>query len=304
MNISEIDFSDLMDLRVDYAFKLFFATGDTSRLVSLLNAIFKNKRIPRVITSLVVVNPNLEKADAEDKLSVLDIRATLTDGTSILIEMHLYDLTAHKFKLLRSWARVYGEELEEGQEYTEQKIVMHISFANGPLQDASGKHIEKIHSLFHIIERDGHEVLTSDLEIHYINMKAFVKRLKELVGQGDLDEAELDDFTVWLALITQKSIGDKEAIRRICEREDMKEAVAALARLSADKIKRHAYQRRMDELRTYNHIMSQIAVMGAAIADKDAAIADKDAEIAGKDAEIASMAAEIAALLAKLNEGQ
>ena len=50
-NVKNIDFSRLMDLRVDYAFKLFFAAGETKWLISLLNAIFENKGIPRAISS-------------------------------------------------------------------------------------------------------------------------------------------------------------------------------------------------------------------------------------------------------------
>ena len=40
----EIDFSKLMDLRVDYVFKLIFGASDTRFLISLLNAIFANKK--------------------------------------------------------------------------------------------------------------------------------------------------------------------------------------------------------------------------------------------------------------------
>ncbi|MCL1995673.1 MAG: Rpn family recombination-promoting nuclease/putative transposase, partial [Defluviitaleaceae bacterium] len=93
----EIDFSQLMDLRVDYAFKLIFGSGDTLFLISLLNAIFANKKFPRIIKSLTVVNPYLEKYSKGDKLSILDIRAQLDDGTTILIEMHLYDLDDLKY---------------------------------------------------------------------------------------------------------------------------------------------------------------------------------------------------------------
>ena len=38
----QIDFSKLMDLRVDYAFKLLFIKGEPRLLVSLLNAVFTN----------------------------------------------------------------------------------------------------------------------------------------------------------------------------------------------------------------------------------------------------------------------
>ena len=45
-----IDFSELMDLRVDYAFKLVFGSGDTRFLISLLNAIFESKKFDRKVT--------------------------------------------------------------------------------------------------------------------------------------------------------------------------------------------------------------------------------------------------------------
>ena len=128
-----IDFSQLMDLRVGFAFKLFFASGNTSRLVSLLNAISANKGIPRLITGLTVVNPALERSDSLDKHSILDIRATLSDGIEVCVEMHLYGLMEFKLKSIRNWARVYGEALAPGQGYAEGKPVICISFIDGPL---------------------------------------------------------------------------------------------------------------------------------------------------------------------------
>jgi len=47
IKIASIDFSNLMDLRIDYAFKLIFAKGaqpSLMALISLLNAIFANKK--------------------------------------------------------------------------------------------------------------------------------------------------------------------------------------------------------------------------------------------------------------------
>jgi len=88
----KINYASLMDLRIDYAFKLLFTKGDPRLLISLLNAIFANKKINRVIKSLSVKNPFLDKESREDKLSVLDMRAELDDGTTILIEMHMYGL--------------------------------------------------------------------------------------------------------------------------------------------------------------------------------------------------------------------
>ena len=280
-----IDFDDLMDLRVDYAFKLFFGTGETCRLVSLLNAIFENKNIPRIITDLDVVNPFLERAAVDDKLSILDIRAELDDGSDACIEMHLYDIDTLKPKTLRSWARVYGEELDKGDSYKDQNVVICIAFMDGAISDAYGNVIERVHSLYQVMERDEHELLLPDMELHYIDMKEFANRYNELGEAYD----KLDRFTRWLMLITHKKIKDKSAIRDIWEDDEMRDAVNTLAELSKDKIKRQAYQRRLDNLYYYNRRLQQIADKDAALAEKDAAIADMGITIAEKDATIADM---------------
>ena len=299
IDFSGIDFSQLMDLRVDYAFKLFFAApGATHRLISLLNAIFENKRIPRAISKLTVVNPALEKAAVEDKLAVLDVRAILEDGTSVCIEMHLYELVAHKHKSMRSWARVYGEELEQGQSFTDQNLVIHISFMDGPVTDAAGVPIDKVHSIFQVMERDSHELLLDSMELHYINMQAFLKQCEEMAKTG----ASHTMFTRWLTLITQKAISDKETVKKICTEEEIREAMKTLTRLSQDKVKRQAYQRRQDELYYYNLVLSQNAENEAALAENAAALAEKDAALAEKDAALAENAAALAEKDAALAE--
>jgi predicted transposase/invertase (TIGR01784 family) len=241
----EIDFSRLMDLRVDYAFKLLFGSGDTRFLISLLNAIFANKKLPRVIKSLTVVNPYLEKHSKGDKLSILDIRAQLDDGMTILIEMHVYDLGDLKYKTIRSWARAYGEELKAGKGYTTQPPVVCVAFVDGSLDEGES---QKIHKCCKITDIDDNTVFTDALELHYIDMKAFVKTINESggIGKGETQDTML---AKWLAVITEKDIEDKSIIKNICEeQEEIGMAVSALVRLSEDKVTRQAYQRRQDDI--------------------------------------------------------
>ncbi|MCL1994630.1 MAG: Rpn family recombination-promoting nuclease/putative transposase, partial [Defluviitaleaceae bacterium] len=220
----EIDFSQLMDLRVDYAFKLIFGSGDTLFLISLLNAIFANKKFPRIIKSLTVVNPYLEKYSKDDKLSILDIRAQLDDGTTILIEMHLYDLDDLKYKTVRSWARAYGEELKTGENYSTQPPVICVAFANGSMDEGE---CQKIHKCCKITDIDDGTIFTDALELHYINMKAFVKMINESgsIGKGETQDTML---AKWLAVIAEKGIEDKSIIKNICEeQEEISMAVSA-----------------------------------------------------------------------------
>ena len=255
----EIDYSQLMDLRIDFAFKLLFTKGDPRLLISLLNAVFANKKIPRIIKSLTVINPYLEKESGEDKLSILDIRAELNDGTSVLIEMHMYGLGELKSKTIRSWARAYGEELVVGQSYAVQQPTIIIAFTDGKVEaiEETKKSIvykDKIHRLCMIMDREDFTVFTDAMELHYIDMKAFAKAVNK-AGSINIDDTEEEMFAKWLLIITQKEINDKKIVEEARrEAEEIEMAVSTLIRQSEDKIIRQAYQRRQDEI--YYFIMS------------------------------------------------
>ena len=304
--ILEIDFSGLMDLRVDYAFKLTFSSGDTLFLVSLLNAIFANKKLPRVIKSLTIVNPYLEKHSKGDKLSMLDIRATLDDGSTVLIEMHLYDLNDLKYKTIRSWARAYGEELKESEGYSTQPSVICVAFVNGSVDDNES---QKIHKCCKIMDIDDHTNFSDALELHYIDMKAFVKTINET---GSIGKCETQDSMLakWLAVITEKDIEDKSIIKKICEeQEEIRMVVSTLVRLSEDKVTRQAYQRRQDEIMLQSRkdrlLVEKDAIIAekeAALVDKDIALVNKDIALANKDIALADKDAIIAELRSRLDK--
>jgi len=293
----EIDFSRLMDLRIDYAFKLLFGTGDTRYLISLLNAIFANKHITRIVKSITIINPHMERQSDLDKLSVLDIRAQLSDGTSILIEMHMYDLGELKYKTIRSWARAYGEELKAGEAYMTQPPVVCVTFANGAIDMDD----EKIHKCCKITDIDDNTIFTDALELHYINMKAFVRSVN---NGASLEESLLSN---WMAVITEKEIADKSRLREILgKQEEIGMAVAELMRLSEDKYKRQAYLRRQDDVIIYNSKLQlyeqSLKRSQAEVAQAQAEFAQAQAEFEQAEQQIAEKDIIIAELLARLGE--
>jgi predicted transposase/invertase (TIGR01784 family) len=251
--VISIDYSLLMDLRVDFAFKTFIE-GNPEALISLLNAIFANAKINRIVKSVRLKNPNMDKKSLEDKLSILDIRAELEDGTDILIEMHLHGLGQLKSKTIRSWARAFSEELEAGQRYTEQSPTITIAFADGavePLQKTENAK-DKIHRVCMIMDKEDGTIFTEALELHYINMKAFAKAVNE-ADSINIQETNEDMFAYWLSIITEKEIVNKDIIENARkEKEVIRMAVSAIARQSEDKIMRQAYQRRQDEIYFHN----------------------------------------------------
>ena len=225
----------------------------------------------------------MEKHSKEDKLSILDIRAQLDDGTTILIEMHLYDLDDLKYKTIRSWARTYGEELKTGESYWTQPPVICVTFANGSLDEGENK---KIHKCCKIMDIDDHTIFSNALELHYIDMKTFVKTINKTggVGKGETVETMLAN---WLAIITEKDIEDKSIIENICkEQEEIGMAVSALVRLSEDKVTRQEYLRRQDDIMLHNKRVRDYELMKQRAEQAERASAEKDAIIAQLKAQL------------------
>lgn len=68
---------NLVNLRVDFAFKQLFGTkGSEDILMGFLNAVLQ-KSLSAPITSVVLEDPHLPKEYKKDKLSIMDVRATL-----------------------------------------------------------------------------------------------------------------------------------------------------------------------------------------------------------------------------------
>ena len=81
-------------------------------------------------------------------------------------------------------------------------------------------------------------------------MKSFAYALTD---KNNINGEDMNDmFTKWLTLITQTDIKDKEIVKKICEEAEIMSAVVDLVKLNEDKMKWLAYERRLDEIRTYD----------------------------------------------------
>ena len=79
----------LVNLRIDFAFKQLFGTnGSEDILIAFLNAMLQES-LESPIASLQLEDPHLHREHANDKLSILDISATLDTGTKVNVEIQL-----------------------------------------------------------------------------------------------------------------------------------------------------------------------------------------------------------------------
>ena len=146
------------------------------------------------------------------------------------------------------------------------------------------------------MERDSHEILLDEAEVHFINMKEFARLYNDEVSTG-IDD---DMLIKWLMLITAKDINDKDALRAICVEDEIMSTVDKLSRLSADQVAMLSYQRRMDNLFYYNRAIRQSAEKDKIIAEQNAALAAVQAAHAAAQAAKNAAQAEAAKLRAEL----
>ena len=79
----------LVNLRIDFAFKQLFGTnGSEDILIAFLNAMLQES-LESPIASLQLEDPHLHREYEEDKLSILDVSATLDTGTKVNVEIQL-----------------------------------------------------------------------------------------------------------------------------------------------------------------------------------------------------------------------
>ena len=150
---------------VDFAFKLVLGSPEHSGItIHFLNSILVGQ--PR-ITQVEILNPFLGKEFDEDKLSILDIRATDELGRLLNIEMQTSLPAGMAQRLTYYVSSLYVGQLSEGQEYSELRPAISICV----LSQAMFPEPPALHLDFRLREASTARTLTDDLQIHLLQLK-------------------------------------------------------------------------------------------------------------------------------------
>ena len=97
-----------------FAFKQLFGTnGSEDILIAFLNAMLQES-LESPIASLQLEDPHLHREYEEDKLSILDVSATLDTGTKVNVEIQLNNNHDMVKRSLYYWGRLYTSQLQKG----------------------------------------------------------------------------------------------------------------------------------------------------------------------------------------------
>ncbi len=219
--------TEKLKLTNDFVFKkLFGKQGNEDILKDLLISILE---IP--IKKIVVIkDAHLERELEENKLGVLDIKATLNNNITVDVEMQVRDQHNMIDRSLFYWANLYSNGLYKKQDYTENNrtitinILMYNIFKEGPYHERC------------MIRRDYNgEILTEDLEMHFIQIKKCKK---------EDQKTKLDKWMQFIGNISEEGV--KNAME---ENEVIKKAEEELEYLSGDEEVRRIAELREKKIR-------------------------------------------------------
>ena len=241
----------LVNLRIDFAFKQLFGTnGSEDILIAFLNAMLQES-LESPIASLQLEDPHLHREYTNDKLSILDISATLDTETKINVEIQLNNNHDMMKRSLYYWGKLYTSQLQKGMPYSALRKTITINLLNF-IMFLDHKEFHTKGTLWNTQQQ---KLLSDDIEIHIVE----IPKLTEQWHEEKVNPWK-DPFARWLLLL---SANEDEHLTKLLEDIAMnrdpilQKAINKWERMSQDSSFRQAYDARekvlMDEAAKFAH---------------------------------------------------
>lgn len=226
--------------RIDIAFrKIFGVEENKDLLISFINSVVSEED---QVADVDILNPYNPQNFANDKLSILDVKARGENGKIFNIEIQIANEGDYDKRALFYWAKLYTEQLKSGQNYNKLSKAIGIHILN--FSSITG--CDKYHNCFHITEKETGKRYFEDLELHTLELDKFesdIDELKDLVGKI---KSALD---VWLGFLTKHDLVDKNALPPEMNNNELKKALGVLEVMNLTQDERYAYEAREKWLR-------------------------------------------------------
>jgi predicted transposase/invertase (TIGR01784 family) len=167
--------------KIDYAFKKIFGSEQSKEiLISFLNAIIYNGE--KVIQDLTIVNPYNPGQILTLKDTYLDIKAVLTDGSIVVIEMQVASVMGFNKRVAYNLAKAYTNQLLTGEDYVRLNPVIAVTITDFKLFQET----KKVISQFVFQEQtEKFAILAEDIKLIFVELPKFNKSLEQLESLSD-----------------------------------------------------------------------------------------------------------------------
>ena len=170
-----------LDVKTDFAFKKVFGSeGSKDILISFLNSLvlFPDDE---TITDLTIVDPYQIPMIKGMKDTYVDVKAKLTNGTTVIIEMQILNVQGMEQRILYNAAKAYSTQLVQGERYHLLNPVIALTITDFMMFPE----LSEYKSCFRLKEKDHLIDYNGDIELIFIELPKFSKSETELIDITD-----------------------------------------------------------------------------------------------------------------------
>jgi predicted transposase/invertase (TIGR01784 family) len=161
--------------KTDFAFKKIFGSKESKDiLISFLNAILYNEQ--DAIQDLIILDPYQAPRIKGIKDSYLDVKATLQDGKTVIIEMQVLNVLGFEKRVLYNAAKAFSIQLGVGEDYTLLNPVIALTITDFEMFAGN----DRIISRYRLKEKEDLTDYSDDIELVFVELPKFTKSLEEL----------------------------------------------------------------------------------------------------------------------------
>lgn len=208
----------MLSPKIDVVFKMLFGEQKHERITKkLIEDVIEEK----VETIELEQTPYLWGNQADDKLGIIDVRATINGKNPIDIEMQILDNHDIEKRILFYWSKLYLKQIDRWDDYNKLNRSISIIFLDYEIEKLKQL---PIHTKWQIrSDKNGKTILTEDLEIHIIE----IPKINRMLENGKLKK--------WILFLENP---EGEETKKMAEKEkEIKEAIETLEDISSDEAK-------------------------------------------------------------------
>ena len=165
-NKNNIEVKKLNDFFIRYFFGL---EGHEDLLLSFINAIMIDSNFA-TFKSVEIMNPFNLSEKANNKESIVDLKAITEDGIIVIIEIQTYSTKNFFERTLYYWSKNYSSLLKRGNKYSKLRPVISINLIDDILFDKTDK---RMHTCYLLKEKNTNKILTDHIQLHYVEIPKF-----------------------------------------------------------------------------------------------------------------------------------
>jgi predicted transposase/invertase (TIGR01784 family) len=197
-------------------------------LVSLLNAVVEPAP---PVTGVRIVVPHTDKASAEEKTGIGDVKAVDQGNRQFHLEMQWQTPWFFPKRVLYYWGKFHPQQLREGEHDMTLRPTISICFTNQMLFPDVPDH----HLVFRLREEKSGVVFNDDLEVHLLELPKFAKTVERLTTALDR----------WLYFLRFGADLDPDNLPATLDVLEIRKALEVLTMFSQDEVEREKYELRL-----------------------------------------------------------